>query len=482
MPVQPVATLVRDPVRSRTPGQIMSAFGRGDLIPSSISPSEQGDLLTWARHKRHKLTYELLGADSTGSVRQARRAIRDYRTPLAVRLIHLWEATPPEYRPSAHDTPEEAESKRQRRLDEVFARAPAVSNLQRPAEGRLRFKSKGGGCYRPILSFGWSDTARFEMLAASVKSFAGFHASQFQLHPQPGSRGQQAACGELLTRLNGLRRTEAAAGGGREADQPIFVELDVRDFFGSVSEDWCADKPILDGDMRCQIYTGRMRIKADRKVRGRIDGAFDDWVRRGLPQGSALSALIAEWVMADVLGGLPDLPDEVGMITYCDNIGLIGPRGQIDAVVELIREVFRISRAGPFSLLIKQQTILSGPPFRFLGMEFAVEDHWVIRPPTSQLVAVTLQTRTDLDHAFSGACFARIRRKVQGKAAAWSRWHNARHWAAEMLLEVRLAESRARGLNSAVTPSGWTSTADKRRRERPVSARSQTLSGPLTLI
>lgn len=449
MPVQPVATLVRNPVRSRTPGQIMSAFGRGELIPASISQSEQGDLLTWAHSKRLKLTNELLGAKSSGSVRQARRAIRDYRTPLAVRFIHLWEATPPEYRPSVHDTAEEIESKRQRRLDEVFARAPAVCNLQRPAGGRLRLKSKGGGRYRPILSFGWSDTTRFEMLAASVKPFAGFHASQFQLHPQPGSRGQQAACGELLTRLNGLHLTEAASGGGRQADEPIFVELDVRDFFGSVSEDWCADKPILDGDMRCQLYTGRMRITADRKVRGHLDGAFDDWVRRGLPQGSALSALIAEWVMADVLGGLPDLPDAVGMITYCDNIGLIGPRGQTDAVVESIREVFRTSRAGPFNLLVKQQVALVGQPFRFLGMEFARAGDWFIRPPAGQLDAVTLLTRTDLDHAFSPACFLRIRRKVQGKAAAWKLWIGTADWATDLLLEVRVAESRARGLHPA---------------------------------
>ena len=446
--MQPVATLVSDPVRSRTPGQIMSAFGRGELISASISQSEERDLFAWARLKREKLTDELHSAKSSGSVRQARRAIRCYRTSLAVRLIHLWEATPPEHRPSAHDTVEEAEKKRQRRLDEVFSRASSVSNMQRPAEGRLRYKSKGGGRYRPILSFGWSDTTRFEMLAASVKPFAGFHASQFQLHPQPGSRGQQAACRELLTRLNGIHRTEAAPGGGRRVDEPIFMELDVRNFFGSVSEDWWANKPILDADMRCQLYTGRMRIKANRKVRGRFDGALDDWVRRGLPQGSALSALIAEWVMADVLGGLPDLPDAVGMITYCDNIGLIGPRDQIDAVVELIREVFRTSRAGPFNLLVKQEVVLSGQPIRFLGMEFAQEGGWVIRPPAGQLEAVMLQTRTDIDHAFSADCFARIRRKVLGKAAAWNRWSKVSEWSANLLLEVRIAESLARGIKA----------------------------------
>lgn len=465
MPVQPVATLVRDPVRSRTPGQIMSAFGRGELIPASISQSEQGDLLTWARSKRLKLTNELLGAKSSGSVRQARRAIRDYRTPLAVRFIHLWEATPPEYRPSVHDTAEEVESKRQRRLDEVFARAPAVSNLQRPAQGRLRFKSKGGGGYRPILSFGWSDTTRFEMLAASVKPFAGFHASQFQLHPQPGSRGQQAACGELLTRLNGLQRTEAASGGGRQADEPVFVELDVRDFFGSVSENWWADKPVLDGDIRSQMYTERMSIIADRKVLC-VNGDLGDWVRRGLPQGSALSALIAEWVMADVLGGLPDLPSAVGIITYCDNIGLIGPRGQIDAFVELIREVFRTSRAGPFDLLVKQNVTLTGLPIRFMGMEFVRADCWSIRPPAGQLDAVTLETRTDLDHAFSTACFTRIRRRVRGKAAAWKHGLGVADWAAHLLLEVRIAESRARGLQPPALPDRPLVEALEKRRQR----------------
>lgn len=447
--MQPVATLVPNPEPSRTPSQIMTAFGRGELVPASISPAEQRDILTWARKKRLNLNTGLLDAKSKGSVRKARQAIQDYRKPLAVRLIHLWEAAPSEYRPSVHDTSAEAESKRQRRLNGVFARAAAVSNLQRPAQGRLRYKSKGGGSYRPILSFGWTDTTRFEMLAASVKPFAGFHASQFQLHLQPESRGHQAACGALLTRLNGLQRPEPAAGGQGSADEPIFVELDIRNFFGSVSEDWWADKPILDGDMRSQLYTGRMSIMADRKVRGRIDGAFDDWVRRGLPQGSALSALIAEWVMADVLGGLPDLPDVVGMITYCDNIGLIGPRGQVEAIVELIREVFRTSRAGPFHLLVKQEVSLFERPFRFLGMEFAWAGYWFIRPPTGQVEAVTILTRTDLDHAFSEACFRRIRQKVQGKAAAWKQWSGVAVWAADLLLEVRLAESRARGLRPA---------------------------------
>lgn len=447
--MQPVATPVRDAGCFRTPDQITTAFGRGELVPASISMAEQRDLLSWARRKRLALIEKVLEAKSTGSVRKARQAIRAYRTPFAVRFIHVWEATPLEYRPSAPDTPADAEGKRQRRLDEVFGRTAYVLNLQRPAEGHLRFKSKGVGSPRPILSFGWSDTARFELLAASVKPFAGFHASQYQLHPRPESRGQQAACGELLTRLNGIQRSEVAPGDGRDADAPIFVELDVRDFFGSVSEDWWANKPILDGDMRSQLYTERMRIKADRKVRGRNDGAVDDWVRRGLPQGSALSAFIAEWVMADVLGGLPDLPDDVGMITYCDNIGLVGPRSQVDAIVELIRGVFCISRAGPFSLLIKQEVSLTGRPFRFLGMEFAWAGSWFLRPPTGQVEAVTLQTRTDLDHAFSASCFQRIRRKVQGKAAAWKQWSGAAEWAAELLLEVRLAQSRAGGLAPA---------------------------------
>lgn len=419
---------------------MVSAMGRGELSAQSISVAEQVVLVDWAEAKRRALQAKLVKTASEGSTRKARSAIRLYRESLAVRFLALWETTPEELRPSRLCGERDGEERRVARLAWVLGNVGGLCGYQSAPAGRLMTRPKGDGRYRAFFSFERLDKARFRLLSDALEPFVGFHASQFQLRWHAGGRGTQAACKSLLETLSGLSSTstaEASDTGRVRAEDHVFFELDVTDFFGSISEAWWATKPILDEETSRLLYTRHLHVKSSGKVRDQLEGAYQEVIRRGLPQGSALSALVAEWVMADVLKEVPALPTGVHLFTYCDNIGVLAPRSLADATEELIRSAFSASGAGSFSLKRKTGPTLVTSPFRFLGMEFVVLGAKVgVRVPCHAVDLATLAIRTDLLHAATPADLARLRRKVVGKAAAWRLWSGASAWKEERLREI----------------------------------------------
>lgn len=429
----------------RTAEVLVAAMGRGELEPSSISLAEQAALLEWARRKRISRQAKLRDAATSGSVRRSRNAIRVYRANLAVRLLALWEAAPVSLLPDRRLDDQEADARRVQRLTYVLENIGILSSTRVAPEGRLMTRPKGDGQYRAIFSFEWMDRARFRLLSDALEPFVGFHASQFQLRWHAEGRGTQAACKALLDTLSGLSSTspaEASNTGRVRAEDHVFFELDVTDFFGSISEAWWTTKPILDEDMSRLLYTRHLQVKSSGKVRDQLDGAYQEVIRRGLPQGSALSALVAEWVMADVLREVPTLPAGVHLFTYCDNIGVLAPSSLADATEELIRGAFSASGAGSFELRRKTGPTPVCSPFRFLGMEFVVAgDEASVRAPRASVEYATIAIRTDLLHAAASEAFDRLRRKVKGNVAAWGLWPAARGWGEGLLRQIDSMEA-----------------------------------------
>ncbi len=424
---------------------MVSAMGRGDLSARSISLAEQEVLLTWACAKRRALHTKLVNAARDASARKSRNAIRLYRTSLAVRFLALWDATPKELRPGHRQDEQGAERLRIDRLAFILSNVSDLRSLQPAPEGRLMTRAKGDGRYRAFFSFEWMDRARFRLLSDALEPFVGFHASQFQLRWHAGVRGTQAACKALLETISGLSSTpdeEVPHTGRFPAEDHVFFELDVTDFFGSISEAWWATKPILDEEMSRWLYTRHLHVKSSGKVRDQLDGAYQEVIRRGVPQGSALSALVAEWVMADVLREVPALPAGTHLFTYCDNIGVITPRPLAEATEELIRGAFSASGAGSFSLRRKGGPTAVCSPFRFLGMEFVgARGGARLRVPRHTEELATLALRTDLLHASTPADLVRLRRAINGRAAAWSLWPEASSWKADRLREIDQAST-----------------------------------------
>lgn len=105
----------------------------------------------------------------------------------------------------------------------------------------------------------------------------------------------------------------------------------------------------------------------------RNDEGTEERDRWGIPQGSALSSIIAEFVMANILQAGADLLRGFRCFNYSDNLAVIGVLvpGDLDvsAFMERLTEVFRAHQAGPFHLrLVGVSSVTS--PFPFLGYHF----------------------------------------------------------------------------------------------------------------
>ncbi|HAC01742.1 MAG TPA: hypothetical protein DGP25_05840 [Brevundimonas sp.] len=444
--LQPVALLSTSAPAPRRPHALMALIGRGECDPASVTEAEQAGLLHHARQVEANMLAKIQDAAVNHGVRAARRAIARYHEKLAVRFYHLWQSTPPKHRPQTSLSEAENEARRISRLQGVFDRRERIARWA-PSEARLTTRQKPDGEHRPIFRFGWTEQARFRLFKSALEPFAGFHASQFQFAVNARDRGSQAACKAMLEALNSLVGMTTPIG-PNQAEDYVFLELDVEDFFGSIGEEWWGTKPVLDGRLKEILYTDYLTVKASRRVRDRLSGAFFHPSRRGLPQGSALSALIAEWVMADVLKGVPALSDDVFLFVYCDNIGVLAPRERIGAIEELIRTAFRAAGAGAFNLKDKsgRGAVPVTRPFRFLGMEFCAAGGRAAISVNDHAVALaTLDIGNELLMAQTHAQFDLIRRKVRGKASSWKLWSGARPWEEMMANTIDDAQSAQAG-------------------------------------
>ncbi len=419
---------------------MFSDLVQGRLRPDDIGPAEYHSLRAWLyitqRRAAEKLRQEAQGRSGT----RAKRALRSYRTQGAVILWALLARTPDEFR-LPRDHPDHHQ-RLQSFLAEALEVMPSLRNLQQIPTGMLAAKPKPDGKSRPIIEYEWPQQAKFRLLASSLEPLVGFHASQFLYQENRGQRGLQAAYEALRDALRDVA--------GEAADY-AFAELDIRDCFGSISEEWWAAQPLLDNDMKVQAYVGRHRVIIPNRARARLGAATELSVRRGFPQGSALSALLSEWVIADVLRGL-SVPCGVYLFTYCDNIGVLAPRAQLGAIKELIRGVFASSGAGCFSLQDKTRMTPADRPIRFLGMEFQVEASEVrVAPPDFKRADLENTLLGDLAVAGSEKAFADLRGRASSAAANWRLWDGSEAWLESQQTRISLERSRWRGLPRAAS-------------------------------
>lgn len=433
--LQPVAVSPAD----KDLQSLMAAMGRGDFAASAITKPKLFELLRYARTVERKMLGRIRDTATRRGVRASRRAVTNYHQKLAVRFVHLWDSAPPEYRSTASTSASVDKSHLTLRLQGVIDRLDAVSSWS-PSTARLTTRSKRDGQHRPIYRFGWTEQARFRLFKSALEPFAGFHASQFQFAVNPRDRGSQAACKALLNALIGIQSKAALNASPFRLEEYAFLELDVEDFFGSLKEEWWGTKPVLDDRLKKVLYADYLQVKVSKRVRDRLPGAFLTSSRGGgLPQGSALSALISEWVMGDILKEVPDLPLGVFLFTYCDNIGVLAPRTWMGAIEELISETFLKSPAGTFNLRDKggRGAVSVSQPFHFLGMEyFMTTDGHSLKPPGDVAELTTIMKRNDISLATDEGALAKVERSVLGMASAWKLWPGMETWRDTLLASV----------------------------------------------
>lgn len=423
----------------------MVQLARGQFSVESLSLKDERKLIAFCRRDVAD-RMKLIRADvEDGKMRRARRKATSLRGCLAGRILAIWLSLPKEHRGYLSDTSEEASTRRAERWSVVLSHLNAVGDLEVPAVVRLSARPKrscdhrGRRQFRAISHFGWLDAARQRLIGFSLQPFVDFHPSQHLLLRQGSwGRGRSAVYNALLEKLPEL------------APGHVFIQCDVRRFYERINHTWLeANLPLPKSVVRAQVHCGGMTLLPVRKnVAARLgfarDGALEEWSRQGVPAGSALSTLVGEFVMAAVLRELSDRLEALGLSqlpelhTYSDNLGLFVQGSVADAVVDLYRDAFANSAAGPFDLTSSPPRPLD-EPFKFLGFRFrhngsAFEAYVPQDVAEHRINAITADILTA-----SPAELLKMQERVDGIAADWSYWDGVADWKADAMIPIQSA-------------------------------------------
>lgn len=446
---EPVASPTRQRVRTPNPWyastsvtgprsarELIALIRDAQLSGGSVTRSEEAGLRRWIRadaRAQRSLIERLVGRHD---YRNARRAAKRHNSRLSVRLEVLLTAARRQWRTSSGSTPEQR-AVRVRRLTKVLESVSAVGSFTFPAKAHRFYQRKPDGGIRPLTKFHWVDDVRLRILKSALTPFASLHDDQYLLG-QAGRRGPASARENLLLALRDV------------GDGYAFLQFDIRDFYGSISHGWLEDNlPLNKGIVKRFVHTGEMQIvtpgetETGRRSRSVADARNENG-RSGyaIPQGSALSSLIAEWVMADILRS-DAVFGRLRLFTWSDNLGVLVPREEALAVEELVRAAFARHGAGPFHLTTKGPKPVTSE-FDFLGVWYRViagEPRAYIPDAIAQAWEATLCE--DLPTAGTADLIA-VAKRLRGKEASWSWWTgmsalasgiDARLWAAQQGLE-----------------------------------------------
>ncbi|MDP4006814.1 reverse transcriptase domain-containing protein [Methylobacterium sp. NEAU K] len=237
--------------------------------------------------------------------------------------------------------------------DEMDLRQPQGSASYRPEP-----KPKGG--YRPVVNFDLPARAAQLLLKRVVRPFLRIREDQFAV--------ENGGAPEEGRRIRDL----AAKGYG------WFIEGDIANCYASIDPDGV--KELLGGNLGRMMEANALSrsVRASiRKTRRKISSIdlsnLQQQVRAGVPQGSSLSPLLTEAVIASVIDDAErhsDWPKTVHLTCHADNIAILS-RTKADAgcAADILREAFTRSRFGPLKLLCKDaRSIKQG--FDFLGIRF----------------------------------------------------------------------------------------------------------------
>lgn len=419
---------------------------RGQMPTEAIGETDEQAIVRRCRADVRARTLKIEAHVARSAYRPARREGHQLRRCLAGRLNALWASLPDELKDDRRRAEDDRAQIRALRWRALVLGLSTVEHLDRPSTARLTARPKGSRSatgerrYRPVYSFDWLDLAKQRLIATSITPFVDLHPSQYMLR-QLGKRGRSAVRETLLERLPLM------------GPDQVFVQLDVKGFHQNINHEWLEESlpGVSKGIIRSHGHTGGMiHAPVKDKVKARLGvaerGAYENFNRRGIPTGSALSALIGEYVMAEVLRRLADQPQEPLLFvhygdlhTYSDNLGVFVDRTRAEAVVDLLKRAFSSSPAGPFELRAMPSVPAHGP-FKFLGHWFRAQDGaaeaYVPEHIAERRMEELLQ---DLLTAQPAELMA-LRRKIEGVAADWKYWEGSDTWRAEALAQVASAE------------------------------------------
>ena len=395
-----------------TPERFVSEITSDQSRPVYLCATAERQLREWTRSAANRSLRRIEDAYALGRYKIARRERREHIARRAVHLHALFLALRMQWPVLSSMSSEEQERVRRHRIRVAFEQLPRIGNFRKPARARMRLKPKRNGQgHRGITSFGWVDKARQFVLRSAFQPFANLHEAQFMYAHEGIPRGPAAVREALLSSL------------ADRGDGWSFLQFDIVDFYGSISHAWLESNLGIDPMVVSRhVHTGQMMIKRPRKMatvhathEANAEGGL-----RGIPQGSALSPIIADWIMAQVLRDTAVF-DELPVYVWSDNVGVLAPRHREREIVGLVREAFERHGAGPFKLTYSAKPTVE--EFKFLGTNYRVDECGVPHAYIAEQILSNWVSSIGSRLLIAGSNeIADIERHVAGKRAAWSWW------------------------------------------------------------
>ena len=388
----------------RTLGELKS----GQVSPCTVDANTALQILALCRHKVASRVAKVQQRTAANQRKAARREQEALLSCLEARLQISAELMPLTQRDAASRLPSKHDRQGDRTFCDQWRLAEALRHHEGPVHARLWLKQKRAGGTRPIYSFTSQDKARQRLYALAIRASAGFHPSQSLFRG-----GRSAVCDALQSALRDVPQGSH------------FLHLDVRDFFGSISHEWLErNLPFPRRLIRQFIHTGGLVVshRGGGLARNPCE-ENQERGRRGIPQGSAASSVVAEFVMADVLRSLADqLPCDRTFI-YSDNIGLLVRLEEVSRFEEHLRGAFAGHTAGPFQLRVSHIPITR--TFRFLGYDWRRTRAGNVRVRIPKHALEERMGRYMLEMQFGLAALERTRKKYVSYFAAFKLAENA---------------------------------------------------------
>lgn len=234
---------------------------------------------------------------------------------------------------------------------------------------RLKLVVKNEGArneqkYRHILVFQIKHKARQYMSRMALLPFM-----EFEIHQEQYSscgQGRDRAIGDIIRQIN-------------SGKAKFFAEYDIENFYPSIGkgrsnnndiialQDWV---PLPKAVIQSSVLACNVVIDAPSRYMpscGSVTNII--FSRRGCPMGSAVSPLIADRVMSDILKTAKlEMPVDASLIVYADNIGILGKTRK--SVEQSITPAVRSSERcqfGSLKLVQRQKIRRVYDGFNFLG-------------------------------------------------------------------------------------------------------------------
>lgn len=318
---------------------------QGQCSSADITPSEAWKINRVARQKVAKQQRKITELRAAGQERKAKKEVR--------RFLHSWHAK----LVAANEAVCVPAEERDRRFEQVWQIASQLNfTPPRSFEG-CHTKKKGTGGTRTIYRFSTQERAHQKLVALAIEPFLGSLPTHLRWQGRASS-------------VENLQRMVEEAG-----EDYVFVHVDVRGFFGSINHGWLEENLPLPVSLRRTVHTEYLnrsqsscsRQVAERQQENEMDG------RSGIPEGSALSPLVAEFVMADILQECSPTLEGLSYVIYSDNLGVMCRAEESERLVQSLGKAFRRHPAGPFQ--IRSSVTRLEREFRYLGYTFQRQEY-----------------------------------------------------------------------------------------------------------